>query len=160
MKEVNVQHRTLNSRCWRNPLILGTALAYLAATPASPSAGQSAWSLSVGDASSADLLREIIAKASIDTSSAEPVSVEGPDGPMPEIATQQIPMAAGSPDAIPALKRACTDLGLGPPLADQLAVEPDTICAGMWRKTRVLVNASFQCSGPCSLFLETSAFDL
>jgi hypothetical protein len=140
-------------------LILGTALAFLAAIPASAPAGQSAWSLSFGDAGSADLLREITAKASIDTSSAEPLSVEGPDGPMPEIASQQIPMAAGSPDAIPALKRACTDLGLAPPQADQLAVEPDTICTGMWRKTRVSVNASFQCSGSCSLFLETSAFD-
>jgi hypothetical protein len=41
------------------------------------------------------LLEDLVYKAAIDTSTADPISGIGPEGTMPEIASQYIPMVAG-----------------------------------------------------------------
>lgn len=140
-------------------LAVAMAIALAGSTTALAAGDRPGWSFGFGGLGSKDLLEELTTKAAFDISQAKPVSVQGPDGPMPEIASQAIPMPAGAADPIPTLKKVCAEIGMGPPRADQLAVEPDTICNGMWNEKRMQVNAVLRCQeGPCLLYIETSAF--
>ncbi len=124
-----------------------------------PVAADILWFTVIVGADSTNLLNHLTTSAGLDQSHNSDIEFVNPDGPMPEMSRQTIPMAADAADPIPALKKACADIGLNPPRADQLAVEPDTICTGMWNGTRMQVNAALQCqAGSCLLHIETSAF--
>ncbi|MEB2847124.1 hypothetical protein GAO09_15610 [Rhizobiales bacterium RZME27] len=139
------------------PLILMT-LAILAAAIAPVVAGILWFTIIVG-ADSTNLLDRLVTEAGFKQSHKGEIEFINPDGPMPEMSRQAIPMAADATDPIPALKKACANIGLDQPRADQLDVEPDTICSGMWNGKRMQVNATQQCKADsCLLHVETSAF--
>lgn len=101
------------------------------------------------------LLEDLIDKAAIDTSTTDPISVIGPDGTMPEIASQYIPLKSGRLEAIAALKRACSELGLDPPSSDHLDAVPETICSGKYHSARVRVGATVTLGDPAHLSVTT-----
>lgn len=134
------------------------ALAILTAAIAPVAAGILWFTVIVG-ADSTNLLNHLTTGAGLDHSRKSNIEFVDMDGPMPEMSRQTIFIAADAADPIHALKRACADIGLDPPRADQLVVEPGTICTGMWNGSRMQVNAALQCkTGPCLLHIETSAF--
>jgi hypothetical protein len=144
----------------KRPLLLALSLLVSSAAGASAAGSQSWWTLSFGNSGSAELLEKLVEKASIDTSAADPVSVIGPDGTMPEIAKQYIPMKSSPGTAIEALKAACAELGLDPPTQDQLGSEPDRICAGKYGTARVSVVSRVSGGGDSHfLSLEIYAID-
>lgn len=141
----------------RYPLFL-MALAILTAAIAPVAAGILWLNVIVG-ADSTNLLNHLVTNAGFEHAEKSEIELINADGPMPEMSRQSIPVAADAANPIPALKKVCTDIGLEQPRADQLAVEPDTICTGMWNGKRMQVNAALQCkAGPCLLHIETSAF--
>ncbi|MDP9838196.1 hypothetical protein J2T09_002963 [Neorhizobium huautlense] len=134
------------------------ALAILTAAIAPVAAGILWFTVIVG-ADSTNLLDHLVTQTGFERAQKSGIEFINPDGPMPEMSRRSILMAADAADPIPALKKACADIGLDQPRADQLAVEPDTICSGMWNGSRMQVNAALHCKpGPCLLHIETSAF--
>lgn len=115
------------------------------------------WSLIFGDSGSADLLEKLVETADFQKSSADKIETLGPDGPMPEISRQMVGVSGDAQAAIPALKKACTGLGLEAPDAGQAATEPDMICTGKFKEARVTVHASLVCRSACEVAIETRA---
>lgn len=141
----------------RYPLFL-MALAILTAAIAPVTAGI-LWVNVIVGADSTNLLNHLVTHAGFEHAEKSEIELINADGPMPEMSRQSIPVAENAEDPIPALKKICADIGLEQPRADRIAVEPDTICTGLWNGGRMQVNAALQCKpGPCLLYIETSAF--
>lgn len=139
------------------PLFL-IALGILAAATA-PLAAGFLWLSTVASADSTDLLDRLVTKAGFEQSRRRDIEFIGMDGNLPEISRQIITMVENAAEPMPALKRACAEIGLDRPHAEQRAIEPDTVCNGVWNGKHVKVNAALQCkAGPCQLAIETRAF--
>jgi hypothetical protein len=145
-----------SGRAFRRKLVI-PALVLLIASAALFAGSRILSDLGIRFWNSTALLEDLIDKAAIDTSAADPISVIGPDGTMPEIASQYIPMQSGHQEAIAALKRACRALGLDPPRADQLGSMPETICSGRYHGARVRVGAIVAPGDPAHLSVTTYA---
>lgn len=127
----------------------------LVAAPLPATGSGLGWSLIFGDSGSADLLKKLVETAEFQKSTNGDVETEGPDGPMPEISRQIVGVSGDAQAAIPALKKACTGLGLEEPSSRQLNLEPNIICSGMVEETRATVHARLQCEPACSVIIET-----
>jgi hypothetical protein len=56
------------------------------------------------------------------------ISVSGPDGPMPEIATRSFEIRSSAAALEQFFSTKCKKSGLGPPDAEDLRLEPDLLC--------------------------------
>lgn len=137
----------------RHPII--TLIVLLVASAAIFAGLRTLENLGIGFHDGTALLEQLVEKAAIDTAKADPVSVTGPDGPMPEIATWHIPMTSGHQQAIATLRKACSELNLGAPPADMLAAAPEIICSGRHQGARVNVGVFATPGNPAYLSIET-----
>lgn len=57
------------------------------------------------------------------------ISVVGPDGPMPEMATRSFEVRSNPGALRQFFETRCKEAGLGPPDAEDLRIEPDLLCS-------------------------------
>jgi hypothetical protein len=145
-----------SGRAFRRKLVI-PALVLLIASAALFAGSRILSDLGIRFWNSTALLEDLVDRAAIDTSAADPISVIGPDGTMPEIASQYIPIGFGEREAIAALKRACSEIGFDPPSTDQLGSMPETICSGKYHGARVSVGAVVTPGDPAHLSIRTYA---
>jgi hypothetical protein len=114
---------------------------------------QPSWSIKTSG-NSAQLIDEIVKAGKLEALSFGPTSLEPPDGPMPEIAHQEIILKSGDSSAITAVKNGCAELGLSPPGKEGVDAEADLVCVGRRNGESISVYAQLSCTDSCRLAIE------
>ena len=83
------------------------------------------------------------------------ISVSGPDGPMPEIATRSFEARSSDAALGQFFATKCQEAGLGPPDAEDLRLEPDLLCRARVPGVVESFHLSARCaSGTCRVTVE------
>jgi hypothetical protein len=79
------------------------------------------------------------------------VSVSGPDGPMPEMATRSFEARGGAEALAQFYSTKCKAAGLGPPDAEDLRLEPDLLCRARGPGVVESLHLSSKCTSDACL---------
>lgn len=79
------------------------------------------------------------------------VSVSGPDGPMPEMATRSFEARGDAAALAQFYSTKCKAAGLGPPEAEDLRLEPDLLCRARVPGVVESLHLSTQCTSDACL---------